>query len=264
MKTHLAHQAPRQVVLTILTCLLCAAVPARAELSDEIQVYTDDINDPGEFGLELHVNTTPRGRRTPNYPGEATTEHGWRATPEFSYGINRNWEAGLYVSMERSASGRMEVAGAKVRLKWLPVRAQDSGWFFGANAELSWLKKRYSQSRTTAELRLMAGWRDPAWLFAANPVFGWNLSDPTRSSDADLSLGAKAARTIGPSLATGLEFYADAGTLRNFDFSRRQAKVLYAALDAKISRFDINFGVGRGLNAAADRWTLKAILGMPL
>lgn len=46
---------------------------AAAALVDEIQVYTDDINTPGEFGVELHVNTFPHGRKTPDYPGEVTT-----------------------------------------------------------------------------------------------------------------------------------------------------------------------------------------------
>jgi len=38
---------------TLLACfvLLLAAPAARAVLPDEIQVYTDDINAPGELGL---------------------------------------------------------------------------------------------------------------------------------------------------------------------------------------------------------------------
>ena len=65
---------------------LCSALlgflsaPASAVLPDEIQVYTGDINAPGEFGLELHLNTTPSGHSQPSYPGEVTTPHGWRAT----------------------------------------------------------------------------------------------------------------------------------------------------------------------------------------
>ena len=65
-----------------LRSLLCAMalVPgiALAALSDEIQVYTDDINAPREFGLELHVNTTPSGRGIPDYAGEAVPAHGLR------------------------------------------------------------------------------------------------------------------------------------------------------------------------------------------
>ena len=74
-----------------------AASPCYAALSDEIQVYTDDINVPGRFGLELHVNTTPRGRSVPDYPGEVVPDRGLRITPELSYGLTPSFEAGLYV-----------------------------------------------------------------------------------------------------------------------------------------------------------------------
>src|SRR5881409_1937840 len=131
--------------LCLLTVWCCVIAPgtATAALSDEIQVYTDDINAPGEYGLELHVNTTPSGRTTPDYPGEAVPNHGLRITPEFSYGITKTWEAGLYIPTNRDVSGRFDVAGAKLRLKWLPIRGDDEtgGWFLGANAELSYLQQ---------------------------------------------------------------------------------------------------------------------------
>ncbi len=243
-----------------------AAIPAaHAELSDEIQVYTDDINDRGDFGLELHVNTTPKGRSTPDYPGEAVPHHGWRVTPEFSYGLGSGWEAGLYLPMNRDASGNTQLAGAKLRLKWLPVKPPDgeAGWFFGANGELSRLKKRFSESRSSFELRLMGGWRNPQWLFALNPVFGWKLSDGLRSGTADLSLGVKVARTVARDVAMGLEYYADLGTTKRILPASQQASVLYAAVDARLGGWDINFGVGRGLTKSADDLTVKAIVGVP-
>jgi hypothetical protein len=253
-------------VRTLITALACgAALAAHAELSDEIQVYTDDINAPGEFGLELHVNATPSGRRAPNYPGEVTPHHGWRLTPEFSYGLSRDWEAGLYLPASRDAAGNAQLAGAKVRLKWLPVHADDAGgWFFGANAELSRLKAQFSESRTSAELRVMAGWRDAKWLVAVNPVFGWNLSGALRSGTPDMSLGTKVARNVAEAVALGLEYYSELGTARHLQWSSRQPQELFAAVDAKVRGIDINFGIGRGLNAASDKWTVKAIVGVPL
>jgi hypothetical protein len=245
--------------------LLALALPARAELSDEIQVYTDDINAPGEFGLELHLNATPRGRRTPNYPGEVVPDRGVRLTPEFSWGLSHDWEAGLYLPASRDASGNTQLAGAKLRLKWLPVRAQEgaTGWFAGANGELSRLKRQFSQSRTTFELRLMGGWRSPEWLLAVNPVFGWNLSDGMRSATADVSVGAKVARTLASGVAAGFEYYSDLGTTHELLPAGQRAQVLYIALDARIRGWDFNAGIGRGLTHAADRTTLKAIVGIP-
>jgi len=99
--------------------------PGFAALSDEIQVYDDDINAPREFGLELHANTTPNGRSTPDYPGEVVPNHGLRLTPEFSYGLTRAWEAGLYVPTNFDPQGHGSLAGWKLRLKWLPIHGDD-------------------------------------------------------------------------------------------------------------------------------------------
>jgi hypothetical protein len=82
-----------------------ASNPAISAQQDEIQVYTDDINKRGEFGLEWHLNTTPQGRTTPDYPGEITNNHGFRFTPEFSYGLTSDVELGLYLPMLIDGSG---------------------------------------------------------------------------------------------------------------------------------------------------------------
>jgi hypothetical protein len=254
-----------RVVCAAFAALIAFAFPAHAELIDEIQVYTDDINAPGEFGLELHLNTTLHGRRGPDYPGEVVPDRGVRLTPEFSWGLSRDWEAGLYLPVSRDASGNTQLAGAKLRLKWLPLRPEEgaTGWFAGANGELSRLNKQFSQSRSSFELRLMGGWHSPQWLFALNPVFGWDLSDGMRSTRADLSVGAKVARTVASGIAAGFEYYSDLGTTDRLLPAGQRAQVLYVALDAHVGGWDLNLGVGHGLTRAADRTTVKAIVGIP-
>jgi hypothetical protein len=54
------------------------AAGARADLTDEIQVYADGINAPGQFHLELHLNTTPDGRSRPDHASEVTPARGER------------------------------------------------------------------------------------------------------------------------------------------------------------------------------------------
>ena len=44
---------------------------ARADLQDEIQVYDDAINAPGEFGIELHINATPAAAARPTIPAKS-------------------------------------------------------------------------------------------------------------------------------------------------------------------------------------------------
>ena len=254
-----------KIFLALLLFVGASPVPALAALSDEIQVYTDDINDPGEFGLELHLNTTPRGRALPAYPGEAVPQHGWRLTPEFSYGLSPSLEAGLYLPTNRDAAGNTTLAGAKLRLKWMPVRgsAESGGWFLGANGELSRLAQRFSQSRDSFELRLMSGYRGADWLVAINPVFGWDLSSGYRGRSPDFSLSGKVARNISPHVAIGAELYCELGTLGRILPASQQANTLYAAVDVKAGGWDINLGLGRGLTSAADAYTVKAIFGLP-
>src|SRR3981081_751427 len=124
-----------------MAALVAGLIPldARAAQPEGIPVYSEDINKPGQFGLELHLNTTPSGRTVPDYPGEITNNHGFRFTPEFSYGLRSDVELGLYLPMLIDGDGEYHFVGVKYRLKWLPIRPKEDGegWFAGTNSELS-------------------------------------------------------------------------------------------------------------------------------
>ncbi|MGZ5685179.1 MAG: hypothetical protein ACXWG9_13730 [Usitatibacter sp.] len=249
--------------------LAAAMLPglASAALSDEIQVYADDINAPREFGLELHANATPKGRSVPDYAGEVVPNHGFRLTPEFSYGMSRDWEAGLYVPLNFGPSGDASAAGWKLRLKWLPLRGEEGvgGWFAGANGELSRLQQKFSQSRDSFELRIMGGYRAESWLLAVNPVFGWSLSSGYRSGTPDFSMSFKANRMVAEGVALGGEYYSELGTTSHILSWGAQANTAYATVDVALkSGWGFNFGIGRGVTSPADRWTVKAIFEIPI
>jgi hypothetical protein len=254
----------RRFVLLGLFSTLCAA-PLSAVMIDEIQVYTDDINAPGKFGLELHANTTVQGRSAPDYPGEITPQHGLRLTPEFSYGLSHDFEAGLYLPMERTGGGANDLAGVKIRLKWLPVQPDEKGggWFVGMNGELSHLEQRFEASQWGFELRTMAGYRAATWLLAANPVLGWDMSGPGKSSRPEAEMQLKAAWEIVRGVSFGPEYYADFGRLGRALPSAAQDHSLYAAFDIDLKPWVFNVGLGRGLTSAADGWTLKFIFEIP-
>lgn len=242
-----------------------AAAPARAASSDEIQVYLDDINRPGEFGLELHVNTTPSGRSTPDYPGEVVPAHGLRITPEFSWGLSRTLEAGLYMPYVRDPQGTTHFSGPKLRLKWLPLQtgADGTGWFGGLNFEYAWIAPELEQDTRALEMRPIIGYRGREWLLAANPILGWALRGPGKSRKPDFSPSFKIARTVAPGIALGAEYYAELGRIDNFLAHNAQSHTLYFALDFERKPWAFNVGIGRGLTDAVDKWTLKAIFDIP-
>ena len=236
--------------------LALALGTAQAALPDEIQVYTDDLEKPRERGVELHVNTTPSGRSAPAYPGEVTPHHGLRITPEISWGLAPSWDMGVYLPFVRSAEGADYFAGPRLRLKWLPLHPAEgaSGAFAGMNWEVSFVQQRFERARRTAEIRPILGLRSETWLFAFNPILDVELAGEQKGV-LTFTPAAKLARTIRRDTAIGAEYYADLGRLSHFAPQAEQSHVLYAVLDTK----RINFGIGRGLSAASDRWTVKAI-----
>jgi len=226
---------------------------AHGALPDEIQVYTDDVSAPGERGIELHVNTTPSGRSRPDYAGEVTPYHGLRITPELSWGLVPDVDWGLYLPFVRSGDGTDYFAGPRFRLKWMPLRGKP-GYFAGVNIELSFVERRFEEARRTAEIRPIVGYRDADWLLSFNPIVGTDLAGPQKGV-LTFAPAFKIARSAGGGYALGAEYYTDLGRLSHFAPSSEQSHILYFVLDTQ----KLNFGVGRGLNGATDRWTVKAI-----
>lgn len=254
-------QLPRLAALL----LALASLPAWAALSDEIQVYDDSINEPGEIGLEVHVNRTPKGRSRPDYPGEIVPSRGLRVTPELSYGVTKTFDVGLYIPFLIDGINDSYYAGPKFRAKWLPIQTpEDGGFFMGINWELAMVGKRFDEARNGMEFRPIVGYRDTAWLAVFNPVLGYDITKGHREGGLSFSPAVKLARTLAPGFAGGIEYYADLGKLSNFAPRAEQGHTLYFAIDLDREPYGLNFGIGRGLNAATDKWTVKAIFELPI
>jgi len=261
--------APRSTArLLCLLCLLCllAERPAGAALPDEIQVYVDDLNDPGRYSLQLHVNATPVGDEEPQYTGESVAAHGARLTAEFAYGLTPDLEAGAYLPVTYPADSGVRLAGFKLRLKWVPYRQPENGagFFAGLNGEWSDVAYRFEAERRGFELRPILGWRGGPWLLAVNPVLDFALAGPERSQPPTAQPSFKVARTVDRGIAAGIEYYTDLGRTSGFEPWSEQQRTLYLALDVDRKPWNVNFGIGRGLTPATDRWTVKMIIDVPL
>jgi hypothetical protein len=245
-------------------CLGAIFCPPALAAPDEIQVYLDDINAPGEPGIELHLNYVPKGRNTPDYPGEIPPHHVFRATPEFSIGLRPNWDLGLYLPTEVAPGGHAYMDGVRLRLKYLATAEATKPFFYGANVEAGRVPTRTSEDRYASELRGILGYRDGPWLFAVNPILGWALSGPHKSSTPDLTLNFKIGREFSSEWSFGIETYSGLGKINDMASSSQQDHVFYLVADFERKGFGVNFGVGRGLTDASDDWVVKAILSIPM
>ena len=272
MHGKIAAMSPRSSIRRFLKrwspslALVLVAGGAHADLIDEIQVYDDSINKAGQFGLEVHLNTTPDGRRQPEWPGEIPPDHGWRGTMEWSYGVTDSLEAGLYLPFLRDAAGTTYFAGPRLRMKWMAFKPGEggAGAFAGLNVEVSAVNERLEQGRPIVELRPILGYHNADWLVSFNPVIDKTFRSRYVDAKADFSPSIKIARTIAAETAIGLEYYDDMGPVGDFLPARKQSQQLFAAIDVGRGPVPFNFGIGRGLNGASDKWTVKAIFEVPL
>jgi len=258
----MTERTARALIIAVAAAAAALGSGSGFAVVDEIQVYTDDLDKPGESGLELHVNTTPRGRRTPDYPGELPPYRGWRLTPEFSRGLGHDLDWGLYFPSATDEHGKWYLGGAKLRVKWLPVRPTEgeSGWYLGINNELSRLTKKFSDSPMSDEVRFIGGYRGRDWLIGMNPILDWALSQGYRGSP-EVMLAGKAVHDVSRGIAVGVEYYNGIGTLANRLPRNEQERTLYLVAEIERKSWSLNFGVGHGLTPATDDWTVKAIFG---
>lgn len=229
--------------------------------SDEIQVYLDDANAPGEVGLDVHINYVLSGRRVPEWPGELPPYHVLQITPEFSLGATRSLELGLYLPTAVGPGGAFYGNGIKVRMKYVPLRVRGGRLFWGVNVELGRVARRVSEEHWTLELRPILGYRSGRLLAAVNPI----LSLPIRQDTVgrgELEPALKLGYDVGHGLALGLEHYAGLGSLNDVLARAQQDQVLYAVADYETHGLSLNLGVGRGLTSASDQWVVKVIVGL--
>jgi len=250
---------PAALLLSAAFAYAASAIPARAV--DEIQVYNAEIAKVGQWTLQLHSNYAINGRKTPDFPGGLVSNHALNGTPELAYGIADWWEMGFYAPYAINSDGQFLSDGVKIRQLFVTPDAAKRSFFYGVNFEFSYSTPRFSQSRFNSEIRPIIGVRKGDYEFIVNPIvdIGFGSKGQTEFAPA-----ARFARNFGEDFALAVEYYADLGPLRNFLPVNEQAHNLFAVVDFKLGRFDIDAGLGYGLTPGSDRLVAKLIVGTEL
>lgn len=253
----------RNIFFMVSVLAICGMSGAEALAApDEIQVYTEEINNPGEFGLEQHLNYTIKGEKTESYPGQMVSHHVTQVTPEFSYGITKTLEAGLYVPVAITPDGDVFLNGLRLRLKYIAPRQDNDPFFYGLNVELGRDSRRTSESISGMEFRPIVGYRNADWLVSFNPILNVGLTADV-SHQPQFEPALKLAHSVGAGTYAGIEYYGEFGSLSHVLPGSQRAHTVYAVLDVETHGFDVNFGIGRGFVNAGDDWVMKGIIALP-
>ena len=241
--------------LLLATVFVAPATAARAD--DEIQVYTGEIVDVGKWTAQHHFNYAIKGRTEPDFPGGLIPNHTLNATPEFAYGVTNWFEAGFYVPWAIDKDGYHSNA-MKLRTLFTTPDAAKREFWVGLNLEYDYLMPKFADTRWGMEIRPIIGWRKGDYEFIVNPIVDLSFG---KNGETTFAPNARFARNFGEDFALAIEYYTDFGPIGNFLPFREQGHNIYGVVDFKISRFDVEFGVGYGLtNPGSDRWMTKLMV----
>ncbi len=251
-------------VLLLAVLASAAIAPAARAAPEEIQVYLDDMTDPGKFGLDIHTNVVATGDGAVEAPGAQSSLHRLRVTPEFAYGLTPNLEAGLYLPLATlDGSGRFAADGAKVRLKFVAPKAKDQAWFWGANFEIGGVDRKLDPNPWNAEFKGILGRRWGRWTLATNINVDFKVAGPA-SAPATLELATLLTYDLNSTLSLGVESYNGLGEFRRLGRLAAAEHQSFVTLDKRLGRWDVALGVGGGYGANPDGLIFKAIIGVPI
>jgi hypothetical protein len=245
------------VVLASLCCLLLGLTQAHAQ-TDEIQVYTGEINKPGQLSITLHNNFTVDGRTQGAYPGAVVPDHSLNGVPEFGYGMTEWWEIGAYVpDYTYTRDGRLEADSVKLRTLFVVPHAEERSFFYGVNFEFSYNQPWWDQHRYTGEIRPIVGWRFGPVDLVLNPIVDYDFSGPR---SATFEPAVRLAWNTSPLWAFAVEHYADFGRINRFANPDMQGQSTFLVVDYNGEPVNVEFGVGHGFTAGSDNLVVKLML----
>jgi hypothetical protein len=237
---------------------LVPPLSARAQI-DEIQVYTGEINKPGQFSITLHDNYTVTGPTQPAFVGGVVPDHSLNGVLEYGLGITPWLELGAYLPLyTRTRNGQFLIDGGKLRALFVSPNAAERSFFYGVNFELSYNARHWQEARYAAEMRPILGWRFGPIDLVLNPI----VDVPFRGGPAAMTFAPaeRVAYNFSEAWALGIEHYADFGRLADFEPPNRQYHALYGVVDYTQEPFSLEFGIGHGFTRVAEPLILKLIL----
>jgi hypothetical protein len=241
---------------------LALSVTSAPAQTDEIQVYDATIAAPGVFNLTLHDNYTPSGRTAPAFPGGIVPDQTLNGVPEWAYGVTDWFEAGLYLPLYSIASNLGPVLnGFKLRALFVSPDAAERTFFYGINFEFSYNARHWDTSRTTSEIRPIAGWHVGQLDLIFNPILDNSYEGFSR---LDFAPATRIAWNFSKAWAVAAEEYDDFGPLRGFLPAGEQSHQLFAVADWKGEAVAVEGGIGFGPSPGSDHLVLKLILSKDL
>ena len=257
------HIVARLLRTTGVLLVVVSAPNIASAQADEIQVYQGGLANTGTFNITVHNNYTVNGIKMSGFPGGVIPHHSLNGVPEFAYGVNKWFEAGLYLPLYTVAeSGGLAVDGFKLRTLFARPNGGDQTFVYGLGFELSFNATRWDTNRVSSEFRPIVGWHFNPVDLIFNPIFDTSYKGGLKNLEFVPS--TRLAYNVNSVWAIAIEEYADFGAVRNLQSGSNASHQLYGVIDRAGKTWDVEIGAGVGLTDAADKFTLKLIVARDL
>jgi hypothetical protein len=248
----------RKVVAAALLALAFLFTRPAFAQTDEIQVYTGEIDEVGQASLTLHNNYAPIGRKQAEFPRGIVPQGAYNGVAEWAYGVTDWFEAGLYLPLYSvTRTGRPLINGGKIRFLFAEPHVAEHQFFYAINFEFSYNARHWEQTRYSSEIRPIVGARFGPVDLIFNPIIdnSW-----TGAGSLDFAPAVRLDYNFSETWAVALEHYADYGQFRDLSGLRDQQQMLFAVLDYSGEPVDVEAGIGHGFTAGSDGLVLKLML----
>lgn len=229
------------ITLSMFACITSRAAP------DDFRVLSDDMPDAGKTEAELQLAYTKPPRRD---------EHRsplLQSLLEVSYGLTPLWEVSVQLPGTR-LDGTWHLTGVNLETQFISSR-NEPGFYWGARIEVARGGAPGEPLAWGSEWRPILGWHAGPWHVIANPGVEVPLSGAERQ--AHFVPYAKVSRRVGDDTHLGVEYFAEAGTLRRFWPANQRSEWLLAVIDTELAGTELHFGIGKGLTSGSDSWVMK-------
>jgi hypothetical protein len=248
----------------IAALLVCGAIPVpRAAAQDlfEIQVYPYDTVEPGHTMVEFHTNFIPSGTKDFE-DGLYPNHHQFHVTMEVTHGFTSHFETGFYLETAYVPGIGEKFTGWHIRPRFRAPEFKTFPFQFSLSLEYAFNQPGFDPNEQTLEIRPIFERQNGRLYLAINPDMSVAIKGPDAGAAPGFGPIGKIGWDFNHQLAAGLEYYSELGTVKHFEPGSDQHHILFGAADLNVSPdWELNFGLGRGLNGTSEHWVVKSIVG---
>lgn len=231
------------------------ATSAQAQQGYEFEVYTPSIGSTHETELELQSNYVADGLKQSD-EGLYPTHHATRSSLELSRTLNNWLRASAYVTANSRPGHALSYVGNRFKLTSVAPSKWNLPFEFGVANEIAYSRPGFGEYRWAYEFTPMLAKDFGPLELVFNPALELGLSG-SAEHHVDMEPRGKIGYEFGDDAEVALEYYGGLGGIGEHYTVSEQRHQLFARVAGEISpRFEIGFGLGRGLTRSSDRWVL--------